>query len=87
MIESQLNEPQPVDAADVEKAPHKGGDGPRDTAGPSKPVGLRDILVRALSASPVEARGVLPVPEEERNSTRYVNYFFIWFSMNSNLLP
>jgi hypothetical protein len=87
MIEPQLNDVQPADAADVEKVHHKGDHDVRDQAGRGKPAGLRDVLARALSASPIEARGVMPVPEEERNSTRYVNYFFIWFSMNSNLLP
>ena len=48
---------------------------------------LRDILARALYASPVEIRGVMPVPLEDRTSTRYSSYFSIWACMNINLLP
>lgn len=48
---------------------------------------LRRAFSRALSASPVEIRGVLPVPLEERTSTRYSSYFSIWACMNINLLP
>ncbi|RYP44759.1 hypothetical protein DL768_008804 [Monosporascus sp. mg162] len=48
---------------------------------------LRDILNKAVRASPVEIRGVLPVPLEERTSTRYSSYFSIWACMNINLLP
>lgn len=48
---------------------------------------LRHAFNRALSASPVEIRGVLPVPLEERTSTQYSSYFSIWACMNINLLP
>ncbi|KAI3326922.1 NCS1 nucleoside transporter [Xylariaceae sp. AK1471] len=54
---------------------------PRPSRGPTS------IVLRYLSGSPVELRGVLPVPLEERTSTRYSNYFSIWFCMNVNLLP
>lgn len=48
---------------------------------------LYDVLTRALYASPVEIRGVMPVPLEDRTSTRYSSYFSIWACMNINLLP
>lgn len=56
-------------------------------AGSAKAVGPRGFFAKLLSAGPVEARGVMPVPLEERTSTRYSSYFSIWFCMNINLLP
>jgi len=35
----------------------------------------------------VEVRGVKPVPLEERVDKRFINVFFVWFSMSTNLLP
>lgn len=35
----------------------------------------------------VELRGITPVPFEEKTDTRYINIFFLWFSMSANLLP
>ncbi|KAH8645818.1 permease for cytosine/purines, uracil, thiamine, allantoin-domain-containing protein [Xylariales sp. PMI_506] len=48
---------------------------------------MQTLFQKALAVSPVEARGVMPVPIEERISTRYGGYFSIWFCMNINLLP
>lgn len=35
----------------------------------------------------VELRGIAPVPLEERVDKRYINVFFVWFTMSTNLLP
>ena len=35
----------------------------------------------------VETRGITPVPLEERTDHRFVNVFFVWFTMSTNLLP
>jgi hypothetical protein len=35
----------------------------------------------------VEVRGVKPVPLEERVDKRFINVFFVWFTMSTNLLP
>ncbi|KAJ5917992.1 hypothetical protein N7454_010367 [Penicillium verhagenii] len=35
----------------------------------------------------VELRGIAPVPMEERTDKRYINVFFVWFTMSTNLLP
>ncbi|KAF4483386.1 purine-cytosine permease [Fusarium agapanthi] len=35
----------------------------------------------------LETRGMQPVPIEERTDTRYINIFFMWFTMNVNILP
>lgn len=35
----------------------------------------------------VEMRGVTPVPLEERVDKRFINIFFVWFTMSTNLLP
>ncbi|KAL4734518.1 permease for cytosine/purines, uracil, thiamine, allantoin-domain-containing protein [Aspergillus similis] len=35
----------------------------------------------------VELRGVTPVPIEERTDTRFINVFFVWFTLSTNLLP
>ncbi|KAJ2896705.1 Purine-cytosine permease fcyB [Zalerion maritima] len=51
-------------------------------ARPSK----RAVAHRLLTYGRVEERGAVPVPLEERTSTRYFNVFTIWFSMNVNIL-
>ncbi|KAL4876527.1 permease for cytosine/purines, uracil, thiamine, allantoin-domain-containing protein [Aspergillus karnatakaensis] len=35
----------------------------------------------------VELRGVTPVPIEERTDDRFINVFFVWFTLSTNLLP
>ncbi|KAI1261968.1 permease for cytosine/purines, uracil, thiamine, allantoin-domain-containing protein [Xylariaceae sp. FL1019] len=40
-----------------------------------------------LSTWGVEVRGIAPVPLEEKNDKRFINVFFVWFTMNINLLP
>lgn len=35
----------------------------------------------------VELRGITPVPLEERVDKRFINVFFVWFAMSTNLLP
>ncbi|KAL4783274.1 permease for cytosine/purines, uracil, thiamine, allantoin-domain-containing protein [Aspergillus varians] len=35
----------------------------------------------------VELRGVTPVPIEERTDSRFLNVFFVWFTLSTNLLP
>ncbi|KAI1421369.1 permease for cytosine/purines, uracil, thiamine, allantoin-domain-containing protein [Xylaria sp. FL1777] len=40
-----------------------------------------------LSNWGVELRGITPVPLEERVDKRFINVFFVWFSMSTNLLP
>lgn len=48
---------------------------------------FRSIITEFIEASPVEERGVLPVSLEDRTATNYFSYFWIWASMNINLLP
>jgi hypothetical protein len=93
MTESQLRDPEALEAVDVA---HDGTDKNIDYAAEPKTADiedastgnrLRSLLNKALSVSPVEARGVRPVPLEERTSIKYSGYFWIWFSMNINLLP
>ncbi|EMD31874.1 hypothetical protein CERSUDRAFT_119154 [Gelatoporia subvermispora B] len=43
-------------------------------------------LSRRLMKWGVEARGILPVPAEQRTDTQYSKIFFIWFSANFNIL-
>lgn len=40
-----------------------------------------------VAAWGVELRGITPVPFEEKTDTRYINVFFVWFTMSTNLLP
>lgn len=35
----------------------------------------------------VELRGITPVPPEERTDRRFINVFFVWWTMSINLLP
>lgn len=41
--------------------------------------------IRDPNAEPVVS-GILPVPPERRTDTQYSKIFFIWFSMNFNIL-
>lgn len=34
----------------------------------------------------IEAKGIQPIPVEERKSTRFWNIFTVWCSMNTNIL-
>lgn len=45
-----------------------------------------DRVEKLLRLGRVEAKGIEPVPIEERKSTRYWNIFTIWCSMNTNIL-
>lgn len=45
-----------------------------------------ETLDKFLQLGRVEAKGIQPVPVEERKSTRYWNIFTIWCSMNTNIL-
>ncbi|KAI0433046.1 permease for cytosine/purines, uracil, thiamine, allantoin-domain-containing protein [Xylaria sp. FL1042] len=40
-----------------------------------------------LSNWGVELRGITPVPLEERVDKRFINVFFVWFAVSTNLLP
>jgi len=40
-----------------------------------------------FSAWGVEMRGITPIPIEERTDKRFINVFFVWFTMSTNLLP
>ncbi|PNP46164.1 hypothetical protein TGAM01_v200247 [Trichoderma gamsii] len=44
------------------------------------------LLHKVLRAGRIEERGILPVPVEERTSTRFFNIFTVWFSINANIL-
>lgn len=57
---------------------------PRDSF--SKWSQARVTVESVLRKGRVEAKGIHPVPVEERTSTRYWNIFTIWFSMNTNIL-
>jgi purine-cytosine permease-like protein len=35
----------------------------------------------------IELRGVAPIPLEERTDSRFINVFFVWFTLSTNLLP
>jgi hypothetical protein len=41
---------------------------------------------RILRKGRVEAKGIQPIPVENRKSTRYWNIFTVWCSMNTNIL-
>ncbi|RYO98455.1 hypothetical protein DL763_002191 [Monosporascus cannonballus] len=84
---SQYGETTRSPAGEVKGLEKSGGQDKVAKPKPGIPRRLRDILDKAVHASPVEIRGVLPVPLEERTSTRYSSHFSIWACMNINLLP
>ena len=45
-----------------------------------------DRIERVLQMGRVEAKGIQPVPLEDRKNTRYWNIFTVWCSMNTNIL-
>ncbi|KAK1961477.1 NCS1 nucleoside transporter [Colletotrichum sublineola] len=45
------------------------------------------LFQRALRLVRVEEQGIEPIPLAERTSTRYLNVFTVWCSMNANILP
>lgn len=40
-----------------------------------------------LTSWGIETHGVTPVPLEERTDQRFINVFFVWWTMSTNLLP
>ncbi|WDK12985.1 NCS1 nucleoside transporter (purine-cytosine permease FCY22) [Colletotrichum graminicola] len=45
------------------------------------------LFRKALRLVQVEEQGIEPIPLAERTSTRYLNAFTVWCSMNANILP
>ncbi|KAG9249603.1 permease [Emericellopsis atlantica] len=59
----------------------------KDTREPtSRTSGVFEKIERVLRKGRVEAKGIHPVPVEDRTSTRYWNIFTVWCSMNTNIL-
>jgi hypothetical protein len=85
VVESQSSQDQASKPVDMEKMNAQTHNVDVEAAS-SKPAGKWNFFNRLLASS-VEARGVMPVPLEERTSTNYSSYFSIWFCMNVNLLP
>ncbi|ROT37773.1 purine-cytosine permease FCY21 [Sodiomyces alkalinus F11] len=54
---------------------------------PRSPSTFSSLLRKALALGRVEERGVEPLSLDHRTSTRYINCFTIWCSMNANILP
>lgn len=73
--------PDPEKAMGVTSKTSTGGDA---TAPTSR---FSETLDKALKASSVEIRGILPVPLHERTSRRYSSFFTLWTTLNINLLP
>ena len=55
--------------------------------GELKSVGGKLTCWETIISLGVEERGILPVPVEERTDGRFVNVFYIWFTMSINCLP
>ena len=85
-------------AADAEQgeilshtSPERAMEDEKDAFDDSKPPTTRASRIlrhvdRILSKGRVEAKGIQPVPVENRKSTRYWNIFTVWCSMNTNIL-
>ncbi|KAJ8133113.1 hypothetical protein O1611_g510 [Lasiodiplodia mahajangana] len=58
-----------------------------DTARPQYKSSKLSPWFAKLSNWGVELRGITPVPLEERIDKRFINVFFVWFAMSTNLLP
>lgn len=44
------------------------------------------MFKKALRMGRVEEKGIQPIPEQDRQMTRFYNIFTVWFSINSNIL-
>jgi hypothetical protein len=53
----------------------------------SQTLSRRKAWLKKAAAWGVETRGITPVPLEERTDPRFINVFFVWFTMSTNLLP
>lgn len=53
----------------------------------SQSFGKYKSWISKAAAWGVEIRGTSPVPLEERIDPRFINVFFVWFTMSTNLLP
>ena len=50
--------------------------------------GFPSTMLEKLKANAaVEARGIVPVPIEERTNRRTYSIFTLWFTVSTNLLP
>ncbi|KAH7924911.1 hypothetical protein BV22DRAFT_1195556 [Leucogyrophana mollusca] len=73
--------------ADIEKDSASRTDSNADSSVPSTSAGwLSHPWAKALLNWGVEERGTVPVPHEERTDTQFYKIFFVWFSMNFNIL-
>lgn len=64
------------------------GDAPVDVSeAESQSLSRKDVWLNRFKRWGVETRGTTPVPLEERVDTRFINVFFVWFTMSTNLLP
>lgn len=53
----------------------------------SQTVRVQKTWLSSLSSWGIETRGITPVPLEERTDSKFINVFFVWFTMSTNLLP
>jgi hypothetical protein len=74
MDKDEKSPPSPVVASDVDVAESQS----------YKPT---QKWLRKISGWGVETRGITPVPMEERTDKRFINVFFVWFTLSTNLLP
>lgn len=72
---------RPVQLSDNEKGGFKDSAPPERRTPP-----LLQKVEKVLLMGRIEAKGIQPVPIEERTNTRYWNIFTIWCSMNTNIL-
>jgi hypothetical protein len=88
MHESQMNDLEAAKPTQSEKmSAAQSGEDNEVEVGSTRSPGFGGFVKNALTVGSVEARGIMPVPLEERTSTQYHSYFSIWFCMNSNILP
>ncbi|OIW26303.1 hypothetical protein CONLIGDRAFT_634605 [Coniochaeta ligniaria NRRL 30616] len=74
-------EPSQLNIGDVEKQSPQAIAEPRTSESSATRL-INEVLARGQ----VEGHGIVPLPVEDRNSTRYFNVFTMWFSMNTNIL-
>ncbi|EIN08700.1 cytosine-purine permease [Punctularia strigosozonata HHB-11173 SS5] len=68
---------------DIEKRPHDAAYGGPESVTNST---FSNRWTRKLLSWGVEARGILPVPVEQRTDRRYSKVFYLWLSWNFNIL-
>ncbi|KAF4616906.1 hypothetical protein D9613_008743 [Agrocybe pediades] len=73
-------------APSMDRADDRVNDGDEKGIGQEKQLGIFRNLTERLMKYGVETHGITPIPVEQRTETRTHQFFWLWFSVNFNIL-